>query len=82
MVFDTIIFGFIFMKMLNYFKVDSDYGRLSELIWCVGKGLYPFVSFLFLQLIFFTVIFLILGVRFDDTPDMVNDQAFLFYSVF
>ena len=48
MIINTAIFFFIFMKMLNYFKVHPDYGLLSELVYGINKRLIPFLFFLFI----------------------------------
>jgi len=81
MVLNTCIFIFIFYKMLFYFQVNREFGLLSELIWGIKSKMTPFISFLFLQLLGFTVMFLILGTNFGEM-DMVNSEYYLFFQVF
>jgi len=69
------------MKCFFYLRVFPEFGLLVELIYGIRRKLMPFLLFLFLFVIFFTVVFLILGCNYGEV-DMLNDEFYLFIQVF
>jgi len=81
MLLNSILFCCFFMKCFFYMRVFPEFGLLVELIYGIRRKLMPFLLFLFLFVIFFTVVFLILGCNYGEV-DMLNDEFYLFIQVF
>jgi hypothetical protein len=64
-----------------YMRNFESFGLLVELILGIGLKLAPFMLFMFFFVSFFTLVFLILGANFGETP-MLNDEFALFNNVF
>jgi len=81
MLLNSVLFCCFFMKCFFYLRVFPEFGLLVELIYGIRRKLMPFLLFLFLFVIFFTVVFLILGCNYGEV-DMLNDEFYLFIQVF